>query len=57
MRLLDMAVSGVTPELKANYDAMPNNASDCVQCGSCMERCPFEVDVISKMEQADKLFS
>jgi len=57
MRLLDMAVSGVTPELKADYDAMPTNASDCVQCGSCMERCPFEVDVISKMEQADKLFS
>jgi hypothetical protein len=57
MRLLNMAVSGVTPELKADYDAMPTNASDCVQCGSCMERCPFEVDVISKMEQTDKLFS
>lgn len=27
-------------------------ASACTECGVCMERCPFEVDVISKMIQA-----
>lgn len=27
-------------------------ASDCIECGECMERCPFRVDVIAKMRQA-----
>lgn len=30
-------------------------ASACTECGVCMERCPFEVDVISKMKQAAEL--
>jgi predicted aldo/keto reductase-like oxidoreductase len=56
MWLLDMANNEITQEIRTTYNAMKNNASDCVQCGSCVERCPFEVDVISKMEHADKLF-
>ena len=31
-------------------------ASACTECGVCMERCPFDVDVISKMKQAAQLF-
>jgi predicted aldo/keto reductase-like oxidoreductase len=30
-------------------------ASDCIECGDCMERCPFNVDVISRMQQAAEL--
>jgi predicted aldo/keto reductase-like oxidoreductase len=30
--------------------------SACTECGICMERCPFEVDVISKMKQVLELF-
>jgi len=30
-------------------------ASDCIECGECMERCPFGVDVIAKMRQAAEL--
>jgi len=56
MRLLDIAQSDMTDEIKSAYNAMQTNASDCVECETCMERCPFEVDVISKMEQAQKLF-
>ena len=26
--------------------------SACIECGVCMERCPFDVDVIAKMRQA-----
>lgn len=29
--------------------------SDCIECGECMERCPFGVDVIAKMRQAAEL--
>jgi len=28
------------------------SASACVECGVCMQRCPFDVDVISKMQWA-----
>jgi predicted aldo/keto reductase-like oxidoreductase len=56
IRLFEMAQNGITSEIRSAYDAMKANASDCVQCGSCEERCPFGVEVISKMEQADKLF-
>jgi predicted aldo/keto reductase-like oxidoreductase len=31
-------------------------ASDCIECGECMERCPFGVDVIAKMRKAAELF-
>ncbi|MCK4584025.1 4Fe-4S dicluster domain-containing protein, partial [candidate division WOR-3 bacterium] len=31
------------------------NASACTECGVCMERCPFEVDIISKMKQAEQI--
>jgi len=41
----------------AQYAALPVKASACVQCGKCMERCPFEVDVIARMEQAVEVFT
>jgi len=31
-------------------------ASECTECGVCMERCPFEVDVIAKMRRAVEIF-
>jgi predicted aldo/keto reductase-like oxidoreductase len=31
-------------------------AADCIECGECMERCPFSVDVVAKMKQAAELF-
>jgi len=45
-----------TSELRADYDALPVKASDCVECGDCVERCPFEVDVIAKMRKAVQVF-
>lgn len=57
IRLLEMAQNSMTDDIKSAYFSMATNASDCVECGACMERCPFDVDVISKMEQANKLFA
>ncbi len=34
---------------------MKGQASDCTECGLCMERCPFDVDVIAKMKLIGKL--
>jgi uncharacterized protein len=55
IRLLETAQRHLTDAVRAAYAALPSKASDCVQCGSCEERCPFGVDVISKMEQAGAL--
>jgi len=40
----------------AQYAALPVKASACVRCGACMERCPFGVDVIARMERAANAF-
>jgi hypothetical protein len=56
LRLLMKVERELTPELRAEYDGMLSKASDCVQCGDCMERCPFGVDVISRMEKAVDMF-
>jgi predicted aldo/keto reductase-like oxidoreductase len=55
-RLLDMAQQELTAELWATYDALPSKASDCTQCGVCEDRCPFDVGVMARMEQAVALF-
>lgn len=34
------------------YARRPAKASDCIECGVCLERCPFGVDIIGKMRRA-----
>lgn len=38
------------------YNALASHASDCVECGSCEERCPFSVEVRRNMKAAAALF-
>ncbi|MDY7041185.1 MAG: aldo/keto reductase [Chloroflexota bacterium] len=54
--LVDQARDGVTDELAGWYSSHQVQASSCVECGDCVERCPFKVDIISKMRQAVDLF-
>jgi len=56
IRLFETAKYALSDDLTAIYDALSAKASDCVECGDCMERCPFDVDVISKMREAVELF-
>lgn len=56
-RLLDMARKQVPTELRAAYRALSANAADCIQCGDCEENCPFDVSVISRMEEAERRFA
>lgn len=46
----------VSQSLADEYAALPAKASECIECGTCTERCPFNVDVISKMTQAVETF-
>lgn len=41
---------------RSQFKGLSTKASECVECGVCMERCPFDVDVISKIKLAVKLF-
>ena len=56
--LLDKAkIAGkVTDELAAKYKALAHHASECVQCGACEGRCPFDVPVRERMEEAEAMF-
>ncbi len=54
--LLDRARQSPDRALQTQYDALPAKASDCVQCGNCETRCPFDVAVISMLEQASEVF-
>ena len=54
--LTDAAQQGLTETLRAEYAAVSPGASDCIRCGSCMERCPFKVDVVANMARAAEQF-
>jgi predicted aldo/keto reductase-like oxidoreductase len=43
-------------QVKEWYAGFPVKASACVECGVCVERCPFDVDIIAKMREAAELF-
>lgn len=55
-RIADTARYGVTDKIVSEYEALPVKASDCTECGACIERCPFGVDVIANMARAVGLF-
>ncbi len=38
------------------YASMSAKGSDCIECEVCLERCPFDVDIIGKMRRAVEVF-
>lgn len=55
-RLMDAAAHGVGESLADDYAALDAKASDCTECGQCVERCPFDVDVVARMHRTAELF-
>jgi len=49
---LDQLLSRDLEQVKAWYADFPVKASACVECGECLERCPFDVAIIDKMHEA-----
>ncbi|MHC5035313.1 MAG: aldo/keto reductase, partial [Planctomycetota bacterium] len=56
LRLSATARHGGAGELGQSYDALPAKASDCVECGDCVKRCPYGVETIEQMQEAAALF-
>jgi predicted aldo/keto reductase-like oxidoreductase len=55
-RLLDAFTDSETGNMREKYRALAVKASACIQCGVCMERCPFKVDVIGRIQNAVEIF-
>jgi predicted aldo/keto reductase-like oxidoreductase len=53
---LDQVQSRGLELIREWYGGFPVKASACVACGECLERCPFDVDIIAKMQEAVVLF-
>jgi len=57
LRLMQQGQKKMTSALREEYSAMPANATDCIECGDCVERCPFGVEVTEQMAQTAALFA
>jgi len=55
-RVTDTAGYGINDKVISEYEALSVKASACTECGVCLERCPFGVDVISNMNRAVDVF-
>jgi predicted aldo/keto reductase-like oxidoreductase len=53
---VDHVPGGDLEQMREWYSGFPVKASACVECGICLERCPFDVDIMAKLEQAVALF-
>jgi len=51
--LLDSA--NVPPSVRSHYKSLKHSGAECTKCGSCENRCPFDVPIINNMEKAEKL--
>jgi uncharacterized protein len=55
-RLVETSKHVFTKDLYSEYNELSAKGSDCIECEACMKRCPFHVDIISKMKEAKQLF-
>ena len=53
---VDHVPGGDLEQLREWYAGFPVKAAACTECGLCLERCPFEVEIMAKLEQAVELF-
>ncbi|NMB45042.1 MAG: 4Fe-4S binding protein [Firmicutes bacterium] len=59
IRMLDIAkldTSNIPTRIREQYSASNHQASECIECGSCEEKCPFGVKVVEHMQAATQLF-
>lgn len=44
------------PSVKDHYRLLSHHAGECIACGQCEVNCPFGVEIICKMRQAEQVF-
>ena len=50
------AEGSISPTIREHYFSLEAAGSDCIRCGACEARCPFQVRVTDKMREADEMF-
>jgi predicted aldo/keto reductase-like oxidoreductase len=55
-QLLHLANGGNLAAAREGYARLEVKASECQACGECLERCPFGVAVVEKMQEAVGMF-
>ncbi|MDL2217799.1 aldo/keto reductase [Christensenellaceae bacterium OttesenSCG-928-M15] len=57
-KFLNLTIAqGQIPEtVREHYAILPHAASECIACGACETRCPFEVPIIENMKRAADVF-
>jgi heterodisulfide reductase subunit C len=51
IRLFEMKDYVGSDQLREEYGSSENPAGSCSECGVCIERCPFDVDVITRLRE------
>ena len=46
----------LTDWAKIRYDGQPKNASDCIGCGACEGRCPYNLPIREMLKNVEKVF-
>lgn len=46
----------VPPSIAQHYHELTHGADECVACGECEDRCPFNVDIVDLMMEVRELF-
>lgn len=56
--LLDKAEGkgSVPADVQKAYDELEHHAGECISCGACEKRCPFEVPIRERMAEAVRVF-
>lgn len=57
-KFLNLAkAQGEIPEtVREHYEVLEHHAGECIQCGACETRCPFEVSIMENMKAAAEIF-
>jgi len=46
----------IPPSIRSHYAEMANGGGECISCGNCESRCPFDVPIIDNMASAARIF-
>ncbi len=53
---LTVAQGEIPETVREHYKALEHHASECIACGACETRCPFDVKIIESMKRAAQRF-
>ena len=53
---LARAQGGVPETVREHYAILSHHARECIACGACEGRCPFNVPIRENMRQAAEIF-